>query len=146
MTALQPTIHVYTDGACSGNPGPIGVGVVVYVEHGAVVHSRHEIAEHRGVGTNQQAELMAVAAGVGHVAATHGTHHAVAIYSDSEYAIGLLSKGWHAKANTTLVESVRATCRRFPRLRFVKVRGHAGDVNNERADELARAAVRKGSK
>jgi ribonuclease HI len=67
----------------------------------------------------------------------------VIIHSDSSYAIGLLTQGWKAKANTELVARLRAKAARFPNLRFVKVAGHAGVPENERCDELARTAVER---
>jgi ribonuclease HI len=64
------------------------------------------------------------------------------IHTDSAYAIGVLSKGWKAKANLVLIERVRARLAKRPGTTLVHVRGHAGIELNERADELAREAVR----
>lgn len=134
-----PTQHpgdavvVYTDGACSGNPGPMGIGVVVM--DGA---ERKEISEYLGIGTNNIAELTAIERALDTIAEPGKL---VLVHSDSSYAIGLLSQGWKAKANTELVERIRAKAARFPRLRFVKVEGHAGVPENERCDQLAREAV-----
>ena len=66
------------------------------------------------------------------------------VYSDSAYSIGLLSQGWKAKANVELVEKLRAVCREFKELRFVKVAGHAGIPLNERTDQLVGEAIRRG--
>ena len=60
------------------------------------------------------------------------------------YAIGVLSKGWKAKANIPLIERVRDRLAKRPATHLVHVRGHAGIELNERADELAREAVRTG--
>ena len=65
----------------------------------------------------------------------------VMIYSDSSYALGLLGKGWKAKANQDLVAKLRGVAKAFPDLHLVKVAGHAGVVENERCDQLAREAV-----
>ena len=65
----------------------------------------------------------------------------VSIYSDSGYAIGLLSMNWKAKANQELVARLRQRVARYPKLTFVKVAGHAGVPENERCDELARRAI-----
>jgi ribonuclease HI len=67
----------------------------------------------------------------------------VVLHSDSAYALGLLGKGWKPKANQELVERMRGLGRQFRDLRLVKVDGHAGVAENERADELARAAITK---
>ena len=65
----------------------------------------------------------------------------VVLYSDSSYVLGLLGKGWKPKANRELVSELRALTTRFSDLRFVKVPGHAGVPENERADQLARDAI-----
>lgn len=133
--AARPSdaIHVWTDGACTGNPGPAGLGVVI------VDGDRtRELSEYLGEGTNNIAELSAILRGLQEV-----TERArpVFVYSDSQYSIGLLTQAWKAKANKELVEQLRATCREFADLRFVKVAGHAGVPLNERVDYLARMAV-----
>ena len=135
--AAAPTdaIHVWTDGACTGNPGPAGVGVVIV--NGATTK---EISEYLGHGTNNIAELTAILRGLQAIDAAD-TKRAVLVYSDSSYSIGLLSQNWKAKANVELVAEIRAVCKRFADLRFVKVLGHSGVVLNERTDELARQAV-----
>lgn len=126
-------IHVWTDGACTGNPGPAGIGVVV-LEGG----KRKEHAEYLGMGTNNIAELTAVLRGLDLVA---DRERPVRIYTDSTYAIGVLSMGWKAKANTELVAEIRDALVRFPDARFVKVPGHSGVPENERCDALARGAI-----
>lgn len=128
-------IHVWTDGACTGNPGPAGIGVVIV--DGTDVR---EVSEFLGDGTNNIAELTAIERGLQLVTARD---RPVAVYSDSSYAIGLLSQGWKAKANVELVARLRTLCRTFADLRFVKVAGHSGIPLNERTDELATSAVRR---
>lgn len=126
-------IVAYTDGACSGNPGPAGLGVVL-IEEG----KRRELSEFLGVGTNNIAELTAILRALEHLGRASAP---VVMHTDSQYAIGVLTKGWKAKANRQLIAELKERMRNFPRLRFVYVRGHAGVPLNERADELARAAV-----
>jgi ribonuclease HI len=126
-------IHVWTDGACTGNPGPAGLGVVII--DGS---ERRELSEYLGEGTNNIAELMAILRGLEEV---RDKTRPVVVYSDSAYSIGLLTQNWKAKANTALVERLRALTKQFPDLRFVKVAGHAGIALNERVDQLARNAV-----
>jgi ribonuclease HI len=129
-------IDVWTDGACSGNPGPMGIGVVVLADG-----ERRELGEYLGVGTNNIAELVAIERGV-EMAAENGADRGrpIHVYSDSGYAIGVLSKGWKAKANQELVARVRRALAGRP-VRLVKVPGHAGVPENERCDELARTAI-----
>jgi ribonuclease HI len=138
--APEDLVHVWTDGACSGNPGPMGIGVVV-LAGGA----RQELGAYLGIGTNNIAELTAIERGLALAVSWLGEEtaekKAVRVYSDSNYAIGLLSKGWKAKANQELVARIRTALKPFRRLSFVKVEGHAGIAENERCDELARQAV-----
>jgi ribonuclease HI len=131
--ALVDPIHVWTDGACTGNPGPAGLGAVIIDGK-----DERELSEYLGEGTNNIAELMAIYRGLQEVKDRKRT---VMVYSDSTYAIGVLSKNWKAKANTELIAEIRALTRQFSDLRFVKVAGHAGVALNERVDELARNAV-----
>ncbi|MBN2574544.1 MAG: ribonuclease HI [Deltaproteobacteria bacterium] len=136
-TAAAETVHVWTDGACSGNPGPMGIGIVVVAGE-----KRQEHGEYLGVGTNNIAELTAIRRGL-EIAdgLAPGRGRPVCVYSDSSYAIGLLAQGWKAKANQALVAELREFLRGFRRLRMVKVEGHAGLPENERCDLLARQAI-----
>lgn len=127
------TIEVHTDGSALGNPGPAGVGVVLLWGR-----ARKEISLGIGIGTNNQAELRAILVGL---EAVKRPELEVVVYSDSAYAIGVLSEGWKAKQNRQLVAEVQRAMGRFESLRFVKVRGHAGEPENERADALARAGA-----
>lgn len=127
-------VIVYTDGACTGNPGPAGIGVVI--KDG---DSRRELSEYLGQGTNNIAELTAIERALEHL--LEQRERQVIVHSDSSYALGLLTKGWKPKANTELVSRLRTLAKNFPKLRFVKVKGHAGIPENERCDELARRAV-----
>ncbi len=125
-------VEIWTDGACSGNPGPMGIGVVVI--DGA---ARREKGEYLGVGTNNIAELTAIARGI-ELAGEDGRR--MRVYTDSSYAIGVLSKGWKAKANQELIAQLKRQLAPLD-VEFVKVAGHAGIPENERCDELAREAV-----
>jgi ribonuclease HI len=125
-------VIAYADGACSGNPGPAGLGVVIV--EGA---RRVELSEYLGIGTNNIAELTAVLRVLDEVPA----ETPLVIHTDSQYTIGVVQKGWKAKANVELVASLRDALagRRSTRLAYVP--GHAGVPLNERADQLAREAV-----
>jgi ribonuclease HI len=134
-SAPDNAIHVWTDGACTGNPGPAGLGVVVIDGK-----DRKELSEYLGEGTNNIAELMAILRGLEQVG---DKKRPVCVYSDSQYSIGLLTQNWKAKANVELVGKLRALCSTFSDLRFIKVAGHAGIPLNERVDQLARDAITK---
>jgi ribonuclease HI len=124
----------YTDGACSGNPGPAGAGMVVIAPGGKI----HEGFEYLGHATNNVAELTAVLRGAECIPRDAAT---AAVMTDSKYAIGVLTKGWKAKVNQELIARIREVLAGRT-LRLVYVPGHSGVPMNERADELAREAVR----
>ncbi len=131
----KDALIVYTDGACTGNPGPMGVGVVILDGK-----ERKEVSEFLGHGTNNIAELTAIVRAL----ELCPRDRTVVVHSDSSYALGLLGKAWKAKANQELVAKMRALGKEFRDLRLVKVAGHAGVSENERCDELARMAVVRG--
>lgn len=132
-------IIAYTDGACSGNPGPAGLGVVVLCEGEQI-----ELSEYLGRATNNVAELSAILRAI-EIVEQHNPEAVkkedIHIHTDSKYAIGVLSKGWKAKANAELIGTIRDTLRRHKGTKLNYVPGHAGVAMNERADELARTAV-----
>ncbi len=128
----------YTDGACSGNPGPCGSGVVMIAPDGKMA----EGYDYLGTGTNNVAELTGILRAL---EACPEDAPGIAVHTDSQYAIGVLTKGWKAKANQALIlkiKEVLARVSRTTKVRMVYVPGHAGIAMNERADELAREAIR----
>jgi ribonuclease HI len=136
--APDGAIVVYADGACSGNPGPAGVGIVLI--DGS---TRRELSQFLGEGTNNIAELSAIALAVEELGALDATKRPVRIYTDSQYAIGVLTKGWKAKANTQLVMRVRELLAGLSDVQLHYVRGHSGIPLNDRADALAVEAVQQ---
>ena len=134
QTGNQEQILIFTDGASSGNPGPAGIGVVLrFGEH------EKEISEYIGLATNNMAELKAIEAGL---LAVKKTDLPVRLFTDSRYAYGVLTLGWKAKANNKMVQSIKKTMTKFKNLKIVKIKGHAGDEGNERADFLATSAIK----
>jgi len=125
---------VYADGACSGNPGPAGLGIVLVAPGGAIA----EGFEYLGTATNNIAELT----GVLRAAEIVPDGEPAVVHTDSQYAIGVLQKGWKAKANQELIAGIKLALSKRPNWRLVYVPGHSGVPLNERADELAREAVR----
>jgi ribonuclease HI len=130
--ASDGEVIAYTDGACSGNPGPAGLGVVL-LRSG----SRLELYEYLGQGTNNVAELTGVLRALQEL---QPGERAI-IHTDSTYSIGVATKGWKAKANKELVAELRQELSRHQNVELRYVKGHAGIPLNERADELARRAV-----
>lgn len=127
-------VLVYADGACSGNPGPAGIGVVALWSDGA-----RELSEYIGEATNNIAELTAVLRAV-ELAQEIGKP--LRLYTDSKYSIGVLTQGWKARANRELVDEVRDALARHPDAKLHHVRGHEGVKLNEEADQLAVRAVK----
>lgn len=128
-------VLAYCDGACSGNPGPAGVGVVLL--HDSV---RWELSEYLGEGTNNIGELMGILRACEQ---TPDPARPLRIYTDSTYSIGVLQKGWKAKANQALVAACKAALAKLDDVSLYYVKGHAGIPLNEAADALAVAAVER---
>jgi ribonuclease HI len=131
-------IHVYTDGACSGNPGPAGIGVLLFYNS-----HKKEVSEFIGDSTNNIAELTAIRRGLETIKTTK-RDIPIKIYTDSGYAIGLFTKNWEAKKNIELVESIKYLLKKFEIIEFIKVKGHSNMRGNNRADYLAKEAIKKG--
>ncbi len=126
-------IIVYADGACSGNPGPAGLGVVVIDDEAS-----QELSEYLGRGTNNIAELTAILRAAELLS---GRDRPIHIYTDSRYSIGVLTQGWKAKKNPELIASAKRALAALKDVHIHYVPGHAGVALNEVADSLAREAV-----
>ncbi len=130
-------ITMYTDGASKGNPGPGGYGVVLKFNQ----HRKELTAGYRKT-TNNRMELLAVIAGL---EALKGTGHQVVIYSDSKYVVDAIEKrwlwGWQKKgfAKVKNPDLWRRLLNIFNQhqVKFIWVKGHAGNIENERCDQLA---------
>lgn len=140
-------VTLYTDGACSGNPGAGGWGcVLLYGEH------RLELSGGETETTNNRMELLAVISGLERLKYSCE----VEVFSDSAYVVNAFSEGWveawersgWKKAdrkpvlNDDLWKRLLNEVRRH-KVTFRKVKGHADDELNNRCDALARAAVPK---
>lgn len=141
------SVRIYTDGACSGNPGPGGWGAVLI--SGAV---RKEISGGEEATTNNRMELQAAIAALRELKRPSK----VDLYTDSAYLKngittwikGWKENGWRRRAGKRLLpvknedlwrELDRLTGRH--QVTFHWLAGHAGDPENERADQLARRAI-----
>ena len=128
-------IHIFTDGACSGNPGPAAWGAVL-------IYNNHikEFSEFIGDATNNIAELAAIKNALTKV---KRKEIPIRVYVDSDYSIGVLTKNWKVKANRELVLEIKKLINSFDDISFYKVKGHAGIKFNERADQLACLAIKQ---
>jgi ribonuclease HI len=138
-------VEVFTDGACLGNPGPGGYGIIL--RYG---DRRKELSGGFRKTTNNRMELM------GAIKALEALKEpcAVSLFSDSEYIVNSVTKGWALNwrrhgwrrkggvvPNWDLWKRVLDLCERHD-VTLGWVRGHAGHVENERCDELAVAAAK----
>lgn len=144
MTTSMKKVTLYTDGACSGNPGPGGWGAILLYNG----HER-ELSGGERETTNNRMEMMAVIEGL---QALKGACE-VAIYTDSTYVMkgmtewlpGWKAKGWKNAAkkpvkNQDLWQMLDKEVQRH-RVKWNWVKGHNGDPLNERADALAVGAI-----
>ena len=143
------TVDIYTDGACSGNPGSGGYGAVM-LYNGA----RKELSEGYRLTTNNRMELLAV------IKALEALKERcrINLYSDSKYVVDAVTKGWAKKwqadgwkkadksraLNTDFWERLLALLD-YHDVTFLWVKGHADNVENERCDFLARSAIESGN-
>lgn len=139
-------VVAWTDGACSGNPGPGGYGVVLtWNGH------RKELSRGFRKTTNNRMEILAVIAALESLAEPCE----ITLHSDSQYVVHAVEQGWARKwrANRWMRNKKEAALNPdlwerlldlLPKhkVRLDWVRGHDGNLENERADELAVAAIR----
>ncbi len=138
-------VTIFSDGACSGNPGPGGWGAILtYGEH------RLEISGFEAETTNQKMEMKAALAALEKLKEPC----AVRLVSDSAYLINGFNQKWLDKwqkngwqtskktpvENQELWKALLAQAQKH-KIEWVKVKGHAGHPENERCDELARQAI-----
>jgi ribonuclease HI len=135
-------ITIYTDGASRGNPGPGGYGVVLMSGD-----LKKELSQGYKLTTNNRMELMAVIAGL---EALKKDNLDVTIYSDSQYVVNAVEKGWLKNWIATNFKGGKKNrdlwlhyykLAQSHKVKFVWVRGHADNPWNNRCDELATAAA-----
>ncbi|MEX0967049.1 MAG: ribonuclease HI [Bacteroidia bacterium] len=137
----NPPVVIYTDGAALNNPGPGGYGVVM--KYGTL---RKELSKGFKKTTNNRMELLAVIEGL---RALKRPGLNVVIYSDSKYVVDAVEKKWvfgwqqknfKGKKNPDLWQEFLKV---YPqhKVTFRWVKGHAGNIENERCDELATTAA-----
>jgi ribonuclease HI len=142
---VDDRIIIYTDGACLGNPGPGGYGAVLLYQG-----KRRELSGGYRRTTNNRMELMGAIAAFEALKA----RSKVLLYTDSRYVVDAVEKGWAQKwrrngwrkpdkqmaMNPDLWERLLTACS-LHEVKFEWVKGHAGNVENERCDVLANIAA-----
>jgi ribonuclease HI len=139
---MDNTVIIYTDGSSRGNPGPGGYGVILMMgQH------KKELSQGYKLTTNNRMELMAVIAGL---EAMKKQGQQIKIYSDSQYVVNAVEKGW---LNTWIATNFKGGKKnkdlwlhyyhlaKTQFIRFVWVKGHADNPFNNRCDELATQAA-----
>lgn len=139
---MKKHIEIYTDGACSGNPGPGGwAAVLLYKDN------KKEISGFEANTTNNRMELLAVIKGL---EALKVRAWDVTVYSDSAYVVNAINNSWLNNWQTNGWKNSKKEdvanqdlwqrfleLKNLNNIKFVKVKGHSGHVWNERCDELA---------
>ena len=139
---MEPEVEIFTDGACSGNPGPGGWAALLRAGE-----REREIAGGERLTTNQRMELRAAVEGLKALKRPSR----VALYSDSAYLVNCFRDGWWKKweangwknagkkpvANDDLWKELVRLNREHD-VDWRKVKGHSGHVENERVDQIAR--------
>jgi len=134
---MQGEITIYTDGAASGNPGPGGYGVVL-------IYGKHRLEKSEGyrLTTNNRMELMAVISGLESLKIPGSK---VVVYTDSKYVADSVEKGWvfqweskgfKRKKNADLWIKFLTLYRKH-KVRFIWIKGHSNNTENEICDRLA---------
>ena len=141
-------VHIYTDGACSGNPGNGGYGIVMeWVGR----PYKKEFSQGYIKTTNNRMELLATILALKEVS----PGSSVLLHTDSQYVVNGITRGWARRwrannwmrnkldraENSDLWEQLLILCDRLT-VQFKWVKGHAGNKENERCDDLATTAAR----
>ncbi len=134
---MSNEITIYTDGASSGNPGPGGYGVVL-------ISGKHRLEKSEGfrLTTNNRMELMAVIIGL---EALKRPGSRVVVYTDSKYVADSVEKGWVFQWESKLFKKKKnpdlwirfLKIYRKHNVRFVWIKGHSNNIENEICDRLA---------
>jgi ribonuclease HI len=146
MTDLRQVV-IYTDGACSGNPGPGGYGAVLLFNG-----NRKELSGGFRLTTNNRMEMLAAIEALRSLK----DRCAVKLHSDSQYVVNAIQQGWAKRwrangwmrnkkekaVNPDLWAQLLDLCAQH-QVEFVWVRGHSGNIENERCDVLAVAAAQQ---
>jgi ribonuclease HI len=145
----MPELFAYTDGACSGNPGPGGWGVLLIAREGEAVVKERELSGGELLTTNNRMELLAAISALETLAKpseiTVVTDSAYVKNGVTEWIHGWKRNGWRTAGkdpvkNVELWQRLDAAQARH-RVQWRWIKGHAGHEENERADALARAGM-----
>jgi ribonuclease HI len=143
-------IRIYTDGACSGNPGPGGWAAILLFDS-----SRQEISGYEADTTNNRMELVAVHESL-KLAISLG-YKKIDVYTDSAYVVNAKNKGWLRKwqengwqnkdhepvKNKEVWKPLSEMLNKYRDVNFIKVKGHSDNEHNNRCDLLAKREIER---
>lgn len=143
---MEEKIIIYTDGACSGNPGPGGWGAILMYKG-----AKKEISGGKKDTTNNVMEITAVIEGLKQLK----KQSEVQVYSDSSYVVNTFKQGWiynwmkkgwrtasgEPVKNKELWQELYNLTQKH-KVEFIKVKGHSDNEFNNRCDEMAREAIK----
>ena len=148
-------VRIFTDGACSNNPGPGGWGAVFYKDTEQEIISGHEVET-----TNNRMELMAIVKALSKIKREYKECRDYEIYSDSAYVVNAINYDWVTKWainnwETTKGEEIKNQdlWKRYLKLKsyltlknvkikVIKIKGHNNNAFNDHVDEVAKAEVK----
>lgn len=149
-------VRIYTDGACSGNPGPGGWAVVFNTHNDCQTLSGHEMET-----TNNRMELKAVVKAYEKVLSGKFRGTSFELFSDSAYVVNAINSNWLDRWQANGWQTTRGgdiknrdlwsrfnelrgmLKRKGIRIKVIKIKGHSGNAFNEYVDELAKDEVRR---
>lgn len=153
-------VRAFTDGACSGNPGPGGYGIIINTDTNCITLSGCENNT-----TNNRMELKAIVECLSKIADNSIQNKynieigEVELYSDSAYCVNAINQNWIVKWKRNqwktskgddvknkdlwlnLIEQLKKIKQLHIKVQFIKIKGHAGNTFNERVDALAKSEI-----
>ncbi len=152
---MDKICKIYTDGACSGNPGPGGAAAIILNSN----NGTKTITFHEEQSTNQRMEIKSVIIALEELLKNNFLEEYIEIYSDSAYVCNCINQKWYEKwfrngwinskkesvANRELWETLFCLLddlEKTSKVKFIKEKGHSGNVLNEQVDQLAVSASR----
>lgn len=136
---MPEPIYIFTDGACKGNPGDMGIGIVIIPDindSSKII----QIQKYIGKGTNNIAELTAINIALEYVINLK-LERPIALMSDSQYALNVLTK-FNSIANKELIKEIKNKMYFYkPGIKLMYIQAHANNYFNNLADKLASEAA-----
>ena len=134
-------VDAYTDGACSGNPGPAGCACVL-----SCGPMTQQYSKPLGHGTNNLAELKGIELALAKIKPEHRWRTIINIYTDSDYARKVILDLCKTRVHKELIRKIKKLIEYFKEVQIHHLNGHSGHVYNNMADKLAKQACKEKQK